>query len=180
MSARRGTGIAPLVERLVELLPEGPLLYPPEERTDAAPQTRLAELIREQVLRRTREEIPHAVEVMVTDVERREDGLVEIHAEVWAETESQKGILVGRGGKMVRDVGAAARRELERELGARVYLDLQVRSAATGAATRRCSTGSGSSEPVPSRLAFEAWEPAIDRTDDCAAHSPPGERDPRR
>jgi GTPase len=127
VSARRGTGISPLVERLVELLPEGPLLYPREERTDAALETRLAELIREQVLRRTREEIPHAVEVMVTDVERRDDGLVEIHAEVWAETESQKGILVGRGGKMVRDVGAAARRELERELGARVYLDLQIR-----------------------------------------------------
>jgi GTPase len=127
VSARRGTGISPLVERLVELLPEGPLLYPREERTDAALQTRLGELIREQVLRRTREEIPHAVEVMVTDVERRDDGLVEIHAEVWAETESQKGILVGRGGKMVRDVGAAARRELERELGARVYLDLQIR-----------------------------------------------------
>ena len=127
VSARRGTGIAPLVERLVELLPDGPLLYPPEERTDAAPQTRLAELIREQVLRRTREEIPHAVEVMVTEIERREDGLVEVHAEVWAETESQKGILVGRGGKMVRDVGAAARRELERELDARVYLDLKVR-----------------------------------------------------
>jgi GTP-binding protein Era len=127
VSAKRGTGIAQLVERLVELLPEGPLLYPPEERTDAAPETRLAELIREQVLRRTREEIPHAVEVMVTDVERRDDGLVEVHAEVWAETESQKGILVGRGGKMVRDVGAAARREIERELGARVYLDLQIR-----------------------------------------------------
>jgi GTP-binding protein Era len=127
VSAKRGTGISPMVERLVELLPEGPLLYSPEERTDATPQTRLAELIREQVLRRTREEIPHAVEVMVTDVEPRDDGLVEVHAEVWAETESQKGILVGRGGKMVRDVGAAARREIERELGARVYLDLQVR-----------------------------------------------------
>jgi GTPase len=127
VSAKRGAGIAPLVERLVEFLPEGPLLYPPQERTDAVPQPRLAELIREQVLRRTREEIPHAVEVMVTEIERREDGLVEVHAEVWAETESQKGILVGRGGKMVRDVGAAARRELERELGARVYLDLQIR-----------------------------------------------------
>jgi GTPase len=127
VSAKRGAGIAPLVERLVEFLPEGPLLYPPQERTDAVPQTRLAELIREQVLRRSREEIPHAVEVMVTEIERREDGLVEVHAEVWAETESQKGILVGRGGKMVRDVGAAARRELERELGARVYLDLQIR-----------------------------------------------------
>ena len=127
VSARTKSGIAPLVERLVELLPEGPLLYPPAERTDLAREIRLAELIREQVLRRTREEVPHSVEVMVGDVERREDGLVEVHAEVWAETESQKGILVGRGGKMVRDVGAAARRELERELGARVYLDLQVK-----------------------------------------------------
>jgi GTP-binding protein Era len=126
VSAKRGSGIAALVERLVELLPQGPLLYPPGERTDAPRDVQLAELIREQVLRRTHDEIPHSVEVMVTDVERRQDGLVEVHAEVWAETKSQKGILVGRGGKMVRDVGAAARRELERELGARVYLDLRV------------------------------------------------------
>jgi GTP-binding protein Era len=126
-SAKNGTGVQPLVEQLVELLPEGLLLYPPEERTDASESTRIAELIREQVLRRTREEVPHSVEVMVTEVERRDDGLVEIHAEVWAEAESQKRILVGRGGKMVRDVGKAARRELERELGAHVYLDLQVK-----------------------------------------------------
>ncbi len=127
VSARRGTGVTPLVERLVELLPQGPLLYPSDERTDASRDVRLAELIREQVLRRTRDEVPHSVEVKVEEVERRDDGLVEVHAEVWAETESQKGILVGRGGKMVRDVGAAARRELERELGASVYLDLQVK-----------------------------------------------------
>jgi GTPase len=126
VSAKRGSGIAQLVGRLVELLPQGPLLYPPDERTDAPRDVQLAELIREQVLRRTHDEIPHSVEVMVSDVERRDDGLVEVHAEVWAETESQKGILVGRGGKMVRDVGAAARRELERELGAHVYLDLRV------------------------------------------------------
>jgi len=111
----------------VELLPQGPLMYPPDQPTDAPRDVKLAELIREQVLRRTREEVPHSVEVMVTDVQKREDGLVDVHAELWAETESQKGILVGRGGKMVRDVGAAARRELERELGAHVYLDLQVK-----------------------------------------------------
>jgi GTPase len=127
VSAKRGTGVAPLVERLVELLPPGPLLYPPGDRTDAPSEVRFAELIREQVLRRTHDEIPHSVEAIVTDVERRADGLVEVHAEVWADTESQKRILVGRGGRMVRDVGAAARRELERELGTRVYLDLQVR-----------------------------------------------------
>jgi GTPase len=127
VSAKQGTGVSPLRERLVELLPQGPLPYPPEQRTDASREARLAELIREQVLRRTREEIPHSVDVMVTEVGERADGLVEVDAEVWAETESQKRILVGRGGKMVRDVGVAARRELESELDARVYLDLQVR-----------------------------------------------------
>jgi GTPase len=127
VSSRRGTGISPLVERLVEGLPAGPLLYPAGDRTDASRETRLAELIREQVLRRTREEVPHSVEVLVEEIEEREDGLVAVQAEVWVETESQKGILIGSGGKMVRDVGAAARRELERELDARVYLDLNVK-----------------------------------------------------
>jgi GTP-binding protein Era len=127
VSAKTGAGVPPLVERLVELMPEGPLLYPAEERTDLPRDRHLAELIREQVLRRTRDEIPHSVEVLVDDVSPRDDGLVEVRAEVWAETESQKGILVGAGGRMVREVGTAARRELERELGARVFLDLQVR-----------------------------------------------------
>ena len=127
ISAKRGTGLEALIERLAELLPEGPLLYPPQEHSDQASEVHLAELIREQVLRRTREELPHAVEVQVTEVGKREDGIVEIQAQVWAETESQKKILIGKGGKMVRDVGAAARRELERELGAQVFLGLEVR-----------------------------------------------------
>ena len=88
---------------------------------------RLAELVREQVLLRTREEVPHAVEVEVDEIEEREDGLLVIHARVWAETESQKGILVGAGGRMVKAVGSAARREIEALLGRRVHLDLQVR-----------------------------------------------------
>jgi len=127
VSAKTGAGVEAMTERLAELLPEGPLLYPAGERSDATLERHLGELIREQVLRRTREEIPHAVEVVVDDVEEREDGLVEVRAQIWAETESQKGILVGSGGKMVRGIGTAARRELELELGARVYLDLQVR-----------------------------------------------------
>jgi GTP-binding protein Era len=127
ISAKRGTGLAPLVARLAELVPEGPFLYPPEERTDQPSEVHLAELIREQVLRRTREELPHAVEVAVEEVVPREDGLIEVRAQVWAETESQKSILIGKGGRMVRDIGAAARKELERELGAQVFLDLQVR-----------------------------------------------------
>ena len=127
VSAKTGKGLGPLVEHLASLLPEGPFLYPAEERSDEPSEVHLAELIREQILRRTRDELPHAVDVAVESIEPREDGLVEIRAQVWAESESQKGILIGRGGRMVREIGTAARRELERELGAKVFLDLQVR-----------------------------------------------------
>ena len=96
MSARTGSGLEPLIARLAELMPEGPYLYPPDDRSDAASETHLAELIREQVLRRTREELPHAVEVMVEHAELRDDGLFEVRAQIWAETESQKAILIGR------------------------------------------------------------------------------------
>jgi len=127
ISARSGEGLEPLVERLRELVPEGPYLYPPEEHSDLSSETMLAELIREQVLNRTREEIPHSVEVEVREVERREDGLVAVRAEVWAESESQKGVLIGKGGGKVGEIGSAARRSLEAELGAKVFLDLRVR-----------------------------------------------------
>ena len=90
-------------------------------------QVRLAELVREQVLRRTRDELPHAVEVEVGEMEENDDGLLVIEARVWAETESQKGILIGSGGRMVRAIGSAARREIEEELGRRVHLELNVR-----------------------------------------------------
>ncbi len=127
LSARSGEGLAPLLERLGELVPEGPYMYPPEDRSDQPGELLLAELIREQVLNRTRQEIPHSVEVSVLEVEPREDGLVAVNAEIWAETESQKRILVGRGGAKIGEIGSAARRSLEAELGARVFLDLQVR-----------------------------------------------------
>ena len=127
ISARTGAGIDPLVEQLVTLLPEGPFLYPPDEQSDQAEHVRIAELVREQVLLRTREELPHAVEVEVDELEEREDGLLVVRARVWAETESQKGILVGAGGRMVKAVGTAARGEIEELLGRRVHLDLRVR-----------------------------------------------------
>jgi GTP-binding protein Era len=127
ISARSGEGLDVLVERLGELLPEGPYMYPPEDHSDQSSEILLAELIREQVLNRTREEIPHSVEVSVKEIAAREDGLVTVRAEVWAETESQKGILIGKGGAKVGEIGAAARRSLEGELGAKVHLDLQVR-----------------------------------------------------
>jgi GTPase len=127
ISARLGEGVGPLVEQLVSVLPEGDFLYPPEETSDMSLNIRLAELVREQVLLRTREELPHAVEVEVDEIEEREDGLLVIHARIWAESESQKGILVGSGGRMVKAVGSAARREIEATLGRRVHLELQVR-----------------------------------------------------
>jgi GTP-binding protein Era len=127
ISARSGKGLSELVERLGELVPEGPYLYPPEDHSDQSGETMLAELIREQVLNRTRDEIPHSVEVQVKEMTTREDGLVTVRAEVWAETESQKGILIGKGGAKVGEVGIAARRSLETELGAKVHLDLRVR-----------------------------------------------------
>jgi GTP-binding protein Era len=127
ISARTGEGLKVLVARLEELVPEGPFLYPPEDQSDQSSELLLAELIREQVLNRTREEVPHSVEVKVGQVEDREDGMVTVTAEIWAETESQKRILIGKNGKKVGEIGTAARSSLESELGAKVHLDLQVR-----------------------------------------------------
>jgi GTP-binding protein Era len=127
ISARKGTGLEALISKLVELVPESPFMYAPEQRSDLPSEILLAELIREQVLRRTRDELPHAVEVQVSEVGHREDGVIEVQAHVWAETESQKGILIGSGGRKIKEIGTAARTELERELGGRVFLDLRVR-----------------------------------------------------
>jgi len=127
ISARTGYGVDALMAALVELLPEGPYLYPPEDSSDMSIELQLAELVREQVLLRTREELPHAVEVEISEMEERDDGLLEIHASVWTETESQKAIVVGAGGRMVRAVGTAARKEIEAALGRHVFLALHVR-----------------------------------------------------
>jgi len=108
-------------------MPECPFFYPPTDKSDLPERVRLAELVREQVLRRTREEVPHAVEVEVDEVTERDDGLVVIEARMWTESESQKAILIGKGGSMVRAVGTAAREEIEATLGRRVHLDLSVR-----------------------------------------------------
>jgi GTP-binding protein Era len=127
ISAKSGEGLEPLLQRLGELIPEGPFMYPPEDQSDQSSELLLAELIREQVLNRTRQEIPHSVEVAVTDLDTRADGLVTVRAEIWAETESQKRILIGRAGAKIGEIGAGARRSLEAELGAKVHLELNVR-----------------------------------------------------
>jgi GTPase len=127
ISAKSGAGVGEVVEELVSLVPEGPFLYPPGDHSDQSTEIQIAELVREQVLLRTREEVPHSVEVEVDELEERDDGLLIVRARVWAETESQKGILVGAGGRMVRAVGTAARKEIERLLDRRVHLELNVR-----------------------------------------------------
>jgi GTP-binding protein Era len=127
VSAKTGEGVAEVLEALVGTLPEAPLMYPPEEHTDLPESIRIAELIREQVLRRTRHELPHAVEIEIDEMDTREDGLRMIEARMWAETESQKAILIGARGAMVRAIGTEARKEIEALLGSRVHLDLSVR-----------------------------------------------------
>jgi GTPase len=126
VSARTGTGVPALVDHLAGLLPEGPFYFPPEEFSDQQEHVMLAELVREQVLNRTRQEVPHSVEVQVDEIHHQQD-LVVVRAFLWVEAESQKGILIGAHGRMIKAIGTAARRELERELGARVHLDLSVR-----------------------------------------------------
>jgi GTP-binding protein Era len=126
VSARTGVGVGALVEHLAGLLPEGPFLFGAGQGTDQDERVLLAELVREQVLRRTFQEVPHAVEVAIDDLDATGE-LTVVRALAWVETESQKGILIGRGGRMIKAIGTAARRELERELGGRVHLDLAVR-----------------------------------------------------
>jgi GTPase len=127
VSARTGSGLRPLISHLVKLLPEGPFYFEPQQLSDQSEDVLLAELIREQVLARTREEVPHAVEIEVESVDGSRADLVRIEAVVLVETESQKGILIGAGGRMVKSIGTAARRAIERQLGTHVHLELSVR-----------------------------------------------------
>ena len=127
ISARRGQGVQELLAHLRGLMPEGPFMYSEGAVSDQSPELLLAELVREAVIRRTFQEIPHAVEVVVEEIERPREGLARVRALIWVETDSQKGILIGAQGRMIKAIGTASRRELERVLGCRVHLDLSVR-----------------------------------------------------
>jgi GTPase len=122
LSARTGDGVDALRQELVDLLPEGPAYFPPDVLTDLPLEDRVAELIREKALELTREEVPHAVTVEVEAIDRRR-----VSASVVVETRSQKQILVGKGGSMIREIGARARPEIELLLGHSVFLDLHVK-----------------------------------------------------
>ena len=127
ISARRGTGMDALVAHLAALMPEGPFMFEVGASSDQTQELLLAELIREAVIRRTFQEVPHAVEVMIEEIEAPREGLARVRALIWVETESQKGILIGAQGRMIKAIGVAARRELERVLSCQVHLDLSVR-----------------------------------------------------
>jgi GTP-binding protein Era len=126
VSARTGSGVELLRGLLVERVPEGQALFPPDEVTDQPLEERLAELVREKALEVTREEVPHSIAVIVEDVER-EDGLTRVPATLIVERDSQKGIVIGRGGEVLKRIGTAAREEMERLLGTKVFLDLRVK-----------------------------------------------------
>jgi GTP-binding protein Era len=122
VSAKTGEGIDELREELVGLLPEGPLYYPAGQRTDLSVEEQIAELIREQALALTREEVPHSLSAEVAEIVDKV-----VRASVVVETESQKHILVGKGGSVVRQIGMRARPGIEALLGQKIYLDLQVK-----------------------------------------------------
>lgn len=131
VSARTGEGIAELKEALLAILPASPFLFPVEEATDQPLEFRVAELIREQALVRTHDELPHAIEVQVEEIERTHSAddageIVYVTAHLWVETNSQKGIVIGKGGKMIKAIGANARPALEKLLEAHVHLELKV------------------------------------------------------
>jgi GTP-binding protein Era len=123
VSAITGDGIAALRDELVALLPEGPEYYPREQRTDLEPPIQIAELVREKALQLTRDEIPHAISVEVDEL-----GDKVVRATIFVETESQKQIVVGKGGSVVKQIGTRARPEIELLLGHPVFLELNVKS----------------------------------------------------
>lgn len=129
VSALEQTHLDDLIAIILDRLPEGPRYYPEDMITDQPERFVMAELIREQVLRLTREEVPHSVAVAVEEVAPRENGVVYVRALILVERESQKGILIGQRGQMVREIGKLARAEIEGLLGSRIFLELYVKVA---------------------------------------------------
>lgn len=131
VSATAGEQLDVLAEVLASKLPPGPAFYPDGELTDEPEETLMAELIREAALEGVRDELPHSLAVVIDEVEPREgrDDLIDVHAILYVERDSQKGIVIGKGGTRLREVGTAARTQIEKLLGTKVYLDLRVKIA---------------------------------------------------
>ncbi|AEF94711.1 GTP-binding protein Era-like-protein [Desulfotomaculum nigrificans CO-1-SRB] len=127
VSALAGENVDRLVDTIVQYLPEGPQYYPADMVTDRPERFIMAEIIREKVLHLTSEEVPHSVAVVVEQIQARSNGVVAVHAVIYTERESQKAILIGKGGNMLKEVGRRARQEIENLLGSKVYLELWVK-----------------------------------------------------
>ena len=131
VSATSGAQLNVLTDVIVAQLPPGPAFYPDGELTDEPEEVLMAELIREAALEGVRDELPHSLAVVIDEVEPREgrDDLIDVHAILYVERDSQKGIVIGKGGARLREVGTAARTQIEKLLGTKVYLDLRVKIA---------------------------------------------------
>lgn len=127
ISATEGNNVDTLLSEINNYLSEGPQFYPEDQVTDHPEYFIVSELIREKVLQLTREEVPHSVAVVVESMQRNELGKVQVHAAIIVERSSQKGIIIGKGGKMLKDIGIRARRDIEVLLGDKIYLDLWVK-----------------------------------------------------
>ena len=127
LSAYKGDNVEALVETTFKYLEEGPQFYPADSVTDQPEEVVIAELIREQILQSTRDEVPHSIAVIVEQMKLQDDGKIYVGATIYVERDSQKGIIIGKAGTMLRKIGSRARREIEFLLGEKVYLDLWVK-----------------------------------------------------
>lgn len=127
ISATEGNNVETLLDELVALMPEGPQYYPEDQVTDHPEYFIVSELIREKVLFLTRDEVPHSVAVMIDSMKRDEYDKVHVQATIIVERDSQKGIIIGKGGKMLKEIGTKARRDIEHLLGDKVFLELWVK-----------------------------------------------------
>ena len=127
VSALEGDQLELLMDQILALLPESPPLYPADSNTEQTDEVRIQELIREATLEGVADELPHSIAVTIDEMNEREDGLLNIFANLWVERDSQKGIIIGKGGQKLKDIGQRARAEVEAFLGRRVHLAIQVK-----------------------------------------------------
>ena len=127
LSALTGEQLDVVVREILALMPESDPLYPPEDTSEQTVEVRIAELIREATLEGVSEELPHSIAVTIDEMGERDDGLHQIFASLWVERDSQKGIMIGKGGSKLKDIGSRARTEIETLLGHKVYLSIQVK-----------------------------------------------------
>ncbi|PYE47442.1 GTPase Era [Paenibacillus barcinonensis] len=127
VSAMLGSNVSTLLEQIGKYLPEGPQYYPDDQVTDHPEQFVCAELIREKILQMTREEVPHSIAVTIEDMKVQDNGVVYISAVIFVERDSQKGIIIGKQGALLKEVGKRARQDIQNLLGSRIFMDLWVK-----------------------------------------------------